>query len=135
MAVTLSRSSRQDTFTANCPSGALVGDMVYISGDQIGGFYQVGLCDIREDNKRTVGMIVEKQSPTQCTVQKSGDVTNLYSGLTPGRQIFLGLGTGARLTQIVPNYSPKVYIERAGIALASNVIDLHIEPATVRVST
>lgn len=137
MAVTLRRSAaRPSLLTADCPSGALVGDMVAITADRIGGIYQVGLCDITQAGKRAAGMVVAKQSPTRCTVQRGGEVAGLYTGLTPGRPVFLGLGTGARLVQLVPPLGayPTLYHERAGLALAGDVISLDIEPATKRVS-
>lgn len=128
MAVTLRKRTSVIEVMADCPVGAAVGDMVYASADRIAGIYQVDLCDIDQANKRPIGILRQKTSPTRCYVQTSGPLEGIYTGLTVNRHLFLGTGVGARLVQIPPMH-PSVgtrYFQIAGIALATDVFDLKL---------
>jgi len=89
------------TFSAQCLSSDAVGHVVYISGDKTGGFYQVTKVDIDDNNKMpALGIIVSKQSSTECTVQTSGRVESFTTGLTPNNYLFIS--TSSTLTQNRP---------------------------------
>ena len=133
MAVTLRRGTSKSEITADCPIGATLGDMVWVSANRIAGIYQVDLSDIDVANRRPVGMVATKSAPTRCTVHIRGIIEGIYTGLTPGRPVFLGTGTGARLVQIPPGHpsTGKRYHQMAGMALASNVVDLQMQQPLV----
>jgi hypothetical protein len=129
LSVVIRRLTAQTTFVANCPAAATLGDMVYISGPKVGDYYQVGLCDIDEYAKRTIGMVVAKESATVCNVQYSGFVSGLYSGMTPGLPLFLSVGAGGRLVQFPPLRSAvnNRYLEIVGKAASSDIVLLEIQ--------
>jgi len=134
MGVTLRRSSGPRTLVAECPAGALVGDMVYVAGDKTpGGLYLVDLCHIDFANRRPIGMLLAKSSSTIATILLDGEVQSVYSGLTPGRHLFLGTGAGARLTHSPPSrpVSGRRYLQAAGLALAADSLLLRIDPPVV----
>jgi hypothetical protein len=130
MGVTVRRRPSGETFWANCPSNILVGDMVRISGVKIGEYYQVSLCNIDAPDNRTVGMVVEKLSPVICLVRVSGVVDGVYSGLIPGKHLFIN--NNARLSHTPPPaVSSKRYVENAGMAISDNVVLLAIKAPLV----
>jgi hypothetical protein len=137
MAVTLRRITSQIEITADCPVGAVIGDMVFASSDRVGGIYQVDLCEIDSVNKRPIGMVKTKSAPTRCIIQVQGLIEGIYTGLTVGRPLFLGVGVGARLVQISPGHpnSGKRYHQIAGTALASDVISLDLQSPMVLLPT
>lgn len=130
MGVTLRRSSGPVTLSAECPLDAVVGDMVYIAGDKtLSNLYLVDLCNIDLVNRRAAGMIASKHAADKCTIQLSGEIFNVYQALTPNRPLFLGTGTGGRLTQLVPSRptTGKRYIEQAGFATSADSLFLNIQ--------
>jgi hypothetical protein len=134
MGVTLRRSGGSRTLVVECPAGALVGDMVYVAGDKTpGGLYLVDLCHIDFPNRRPVGMILQKSTSTLGTVLLDGEATSVYSGLTPGHHLFLGSGSGARLTHSPPGrpLSGKRWLQAAGVALATDALLLRIDQPVV----
>lgn len=122
-------------FQAACPSAALLGDMVYIDGERTGDIYPVRRCDISAQYQRPAGMIVFKATSTSCLVQLFGEISDIYSGLTPGGHLFLGHGAGARLTHVFPGpaTTTKLYSQLAGMALASDRLFLDIQEPIVLV--
>lgn len=133
MSVVIRRRTDQGLFVANCPASVSVGDMVYISGPQVGDYYQVSLCNIDEYGKRTAGMVVSKQTSTICAVQYSGLVSGIYTGLTPNVHMFLGENDGGRLVQFVPLRvaANDRYVEIVGKALSDDVILMEIQSPKV----
>ncbi len=128
----VSESVDLSRLNANCTVDTEIGDMVYINGDVVGGLYQVGRCNIDTIHRRPVGMVISKSTSTRCLIQRYGLLDGFYTGLTPGRHVFLGTGDGAKLTQTPPDRADSNvrYLQIAGMALASNVIDLTIlEPS------
>jgi len=72
-------------YRAVCTVSEQVGDLVYISGPMTGDKLTVRKCDPSDQNKMPAwGMIVRKDSDTDCVVQKYGFVAGVYSGLIPG---------------------------------------------------
>lgn len=126
-----------DLFLARCPPAAVVGDMVYISGERTGDVYEVDRCNITQAGKRPWGMIVSKPSADSCIVQTNGEVRGLYSSLTPGGPLFLGPGVGARLTHTPPGpaLSGRLYQQIAGQASATDRLYLGIQAPVVLVAT
>jgi hypothetical protein len=116
------------TCNAVCESTDSIGDMVYISGDVLlSGQFQVTKVDINDVSNfllkcSTIGMIVTKDSLDNCTIQVSGIVRNIYTGLTPGRYLFVG--TDARLTHtsVLRPVTGYRSAQLGGVALASDVV-------------
>lgn len=110
---------------ANCDAGVSEGDVVYVSSDKVGSYYQVAKVDI--DNTDSVqaigiGIVSSKSSSTTCTVYLSGVLPGVYSGLTPGKRLFVD--TSARLVQTPPSrpLSGKRIVQKVAYALASDTI-------------
>ena len=108
---------------ANCLATDSVGDCVYVTGDTVGGFYQVAKADPRDQLKMpSIGIITIKKSATECRVQFIGEVANVYTGLIPRSTLFVGL-TG-RLTNIVPIPASGGYafVQAMGSSVSSTVV-------------
>jgi len=87
---------------ADCPAATDVKKVVYISADEVGGVYQVDLVDIDSTTiYPALGVVIRKLSTTRCVVQIGGELVGMYSGLTPGRQLFVN--GSAELTHVVPS--------------------------------
>jgi len=83
---------------AYCFATDAVGDVVYVMGAKVGQHYQVTKVNI--DNVATmpaVGVIIQKPNATECIVQQSGIVRDIYTGMTPNKPLFVG--TNSRLTE------------------------------------
>jgi siroheme synthase len=134
MAVTIRKRSQADYIVADClvPDG--VGDMVRISADSVGGVYQVTKLDINNSPiELPVGMMVRKLTTTRCVVQLVGEVPGVYTGLLPGKQLFID--QDSRLTHVVPT-APSMGVKSvhpAAQALSSTTLLLRVQSPTVRV--
>jgi len=90
-----------ESFRAYCFNTDAVGDVVYIMGPKVGQLYQVTGADIDDISKMpAIGVLTQKSAATECLVQTSGLLVGLFSGLTPGRPLFIG--TDSRPTHTVP---------------------------------
>lgn len=121
---------------ADCDPSDAVGAAVYISGPVVGLKYQVRSTNI--DNPSMVpaiGLLIRKTSPTECIVQTSGVLHDIYTGLTPRKHVMLGEGAGAPLTQTVPPRptSGRRYFQFMGVALSDNIINIDVHPPVVRI--
>jgi hypothetical protein len=105
-------SAASEVKAANCLAADAVGDLVYVTGAEVGGRVQVSKVDIDDAAKMPVyAIIVSKQSATDCLVQLEGDVAS--AGLTPNALYFAGVdgkilegppprpGSGYRRFQVV----------------------------------
>lgn len=120
---------------AYCLPTDAVGDVVYITGDKIGERYQTTKIDI--DDISTVpgiGIIVQKTAATECVVQVSGILRDVYVGLTPNKPLFAGLD--ARLTETPPSApgSGRRAIQIIGQAIASSDLLIQPKPPIIRVA-
>ncbi len=108
--------------TVNCLITDAVGDLVYITGDPVGGLLQVTKGDPNVAGKHpVVAVIVEKITDTECTVQFDGRTPDIYVGLTSGELYWLG-ATG------VPSLSPVSAAPQAiGIAVSALSISLNFD--------
>ena len=113
---------------ANCLSTDNIGDMVYLTGPSVGGLLSVAKIDIDAiDPKYAFGMIVAKSTSTFCTVQKEGEVKDIYSGLQPGKTLWVD--HNARLNHDVPS-APGLgvrLVQRAALALDVNLLFINIQ--------
>jgi len=106
------------TQDANCTASDNAGDLIYITGPDIGGKPQVARADATANSKMpVVGMIVSKSSATECVIRSLGE-TSLLSGLTPGKYYFVTATGGVALT---PPAGPGTrYAQTVGVALSTN---------------
>lgn len=109
---------------ATCLASDDVGHAVRITGDRVGGLYQVTRADIdaaASHEARSAGLIVSKTDSTTCVVQTSGILVGIFSGLTPGRLLFVG--TDATLSTTPPSRpsSGRRTIQPLAYAVASDV--------------
>jgi hypothetical protein len=110
---------------ASCLSTDLVGNCVYISAPAVGGSYQVRTADPTNYSKMPCyGVIESKDDLTNCRVRIFGEVFYIYSGLTPGRPMFVGVD--GRLTQVPPQpaIGSSVFVQVMGGALSTDVVVL-----------
>lgn len=105
---------------ANCLSSDSVGDVVYVSGDSVGGLIQVTKADITDFHKMPgVGVIVIKSTPTDCRILRYGLLSG--SGFLPGKLHFLG--ADGRPTPTPPVATPSsgnVFVQVVGVAMDSS---------------
>lgn len=110
---------------AACTSGDAPGDVVYVNADKIGTLYTVTKVDI--DNAESwraigIGVIKSKSDLTTCKVQLGGLLVGVYTGLTPGRRMFVN--TSSKLS---PNPPPaplagRRLSQRIAYAMASDTL-------------
>lgn len=118
------------TFAANCPSGATVGDAVYVTGAKVGGVAQVATCDITSLSAMpAIGIITAKTIATDCTVQFAGEV-GIYSGLTAGTMYMVD--TDGTPTSTLPTSGSDHYIQRLGVATNTDSMLLLLSPSLTK---
>lgn len=119
---------------ADCLTTDSVGDMVHISGPGAGGRRSVTKVDIDAlDPSYTVGMIVAKATTTICTVQRAGEVKGIYTGLQPGKTLWVD--HNARLKHEVPT-APAAgvrLVQRAALALDVDLLLIDIQQPVFKV--
>lgn len=114
-----------DIIDANCLPTDSVKDVVYIAGDMGGGRYTVSKVNIAAASSiHAIGMgvIIEKGvDPTLCKVQISGIIKAVYTGLTPGKRLFVGASSQLVETPPLPSTGTSL-IQKLGYALASDAV-------------
>ena len=109
--------------SALCTAAEVVGKCVHISGDKVGRDYQVRVASPSDiATMPAVGVVVSKKSLTECTVFAFGEMEDTYSGLTPGRVMFVGDDGSLVATPPVPPLGASVYIQSMGIAYGSSAM-------------
>lgn len=134
MAVSIRKRAISELVQADCQASDEVKDTVYISADKVAGVFQVQKIDITAfPTQLLLGVIINKATTTRCTVQVGGQVAGLYTGLTPGKALFVG--TDSKLTHAVPT-PPATGVKsvyHAAMALASDVLLLNAQvPSKMR---
>jgi len=120
----------------NIPAGKSirVGDMVRISAAAVGGVYQVTKVDIvASPTELPLGMVISKLTTTRCVVQVGGEVVGIYSGLIPGKQLFID--SAGKLSHAVPNHpvTGVKSVHPAAQALSTDALFLRIQvPSIIR---
>lgn len=118
--------------TAVCDSADAPGDLVVVAANRSGNDYVVARTDMGQPGaKPAVGCIIAKLSSTRCVVQLEGEVKSVYSGLVPGKPLFVGLNS--RPTHIPPSPAPggQAYLQIVGVALAEDVLLLQVDKSMV----
>ena len=132
MAVTVYKQGVTQYEVADCPAGAAVGELVYFSADKVAGVYQVDVVDWDDESKMPARAMIVRKTGTRCIIQMGGNVRDVYTGLTPQSDLFVG--SSGRLTQTLPGGAvPAVRcIQRAAFALSSSVVRLTPETSMIR---
>lgn len=121
---------------ARCNTSDVVGDLVFVNGSFVGGLPNISKADV--SNRvfmPVIAVITAKSDSTHCTIQFSGNVTSIYSGLTIGRVYFVGTDGRPSVTPPAAGMSGKAYVQAIGVAIDPSV--LRLNPSTemvVRVS-
>ena len=102
-------------FVAACPSTALPGTLVHpISGSGI----TVELADPHFiSNLPAAGCVISNPSPLTAVVQTAGIVSGIFTGLTPGKTLFLGKNSKPSSTAPVPTSGELLFHQPIGIAV------------------
>lgn len=105
---------------ASCVVGDAVGDCVKFTGPKVGLLYAVAKMDPLVDGENRVeAIIVKKLSDTVCVIQLHGPVTGVLTGLTSGRDYFVGSNSKVTLTPALPPPSGTAYVQFVGVAIDS----------------
>lgn len=131
---TVSLTSGGEQFLeAYCFSTDKVGDVVYIMGDRVGYHYQVTKVNVDSiTNASAVGIIVGKYSATDCVVQRSGLVEDLYVGLTPQELQFIGVDSRLQHVPPAPPLTGRRIVQCIAQAMASNVLLIDVKSPIIR---
>lgn len=135
MAVNIRKRAQAERVVADCLVADAVGDMVRISADEVGGVKQVTKLDITNSSVQLpLGMVILKLSTTRCVVQVGGEILGIYTGLTPGKQLFIN--NVSRLTHVVPTHpsSGVKSVHPAAQALSTDALFLRIQVPTKMVA-
>lgn len=125
----------REPIQAICLVTDAIGHAVYVSGDKVAGLLQVTRADVDNPGKMpAIGLIVDKLGATDCLVQLEGEVTGIYSGLTPNQSLFVG--TDGMLTHTRPARpgTGSRYVQVLARALATDVLYLMLESPKVLVA-
>lgn len=121
--------SRGRYFAANCSSTDINGQFVYITGPSIGGLPQVTKVDISTSGMYpAVGVLIEKNTPTRCTVHVIGEFAVSPANLIPGKPYFIG--SDSMLTHIPPValVGGFVAVQAVGTAIDYGRLLLNVHP-------
>ena len=127
-----SRRRSTDLLFADCDAVDVVGDVVRVIGDAVAGVYQSGKINLDDSAKHLVfGVVVQKLTSTRCVVQTSGEIRDVYTGLTPGKVLFVNMAS--RLSHTVPTHptSGTRVLLPAALALSSAALLLQPQVPTV----
>jgi hypothetical protein len=123
VAVSISRRAAAELVPADCLASDEVRHVVRVTADAVGGVYQVEKLDIVNPTVQPAfGVIVSKETSTRCTVQVSGLLSGIYTGLLAGRPLFVG--DDSKLTHSVPTRpaTGMKLLYHAALALSDDVL-------------
>ena len=115
-----------------CLSTDAVGMPMCVRGDRIGDRWRVTQADPHDGSKMVaVGILLSKSTPTVGLMQLSGTITTLFTGLVPGKPLFVSPGG---LSQDAPSIGVGGYsiVQIVGVAVASDVVLLDLGTMTVK---
>lgn len=102
-----------------CASSIAVGNVVYLSAVST-----VALANATDATKLAIGIVLSKNSSTQCVVQYEGENSSL-SGLTVGAIYYLGLTDGT-MTTVAPTTIGNI-VQKLGFAKNSTTLVIEID--------
>jgi hypothetical protein len=121
-------------FRASCGTSVDVGDVVYLTGNIVGGLPEVDTVDIDASGENPgVGVVLKKRTSTICIIQVSGIIRNVYTGLTPGNLLFVA--PGGSITGSIPSApsAGRRAIQHVGSVLQTGEVLLDIKDPTYRI--
>ena len=90
---------------ATCAATDAVGDVVYVTGPEVGNLLQVGALEVTSStDPAPAGIITRKIDATTCVVQLHGPTTAMFAGLSPGEVYFVGFDALPTLTPAVGSH-------------------------------
>lgn len=109
-------------FPATCSALDHIGHFVYLYAPTV--VRTVDITDLRKT--QTVGVIVTKSSPTDCVVQRRGEVVGLFAGLSPGARVMID-ETGSPTIGFTRPVTGMKWLQWVGVATAldSLVLEFH----------
>ena len=111
-----------------CSASDTVGQVMYITGDKSGEKWRVAAADPTDRSKMPgLGILISKSTSTSGVLQFFGEISLVFTGLTPNAKYFVGSGGNISLTPPDPGY-----IQGIGLATASNVLFLPGDLSIIR---
>jgi hypothetical protein len=110
-----------------CTSAEQVQDCVYVYGIMVGDKIDVRKVDITDSAKiPTIGIVIEKQSTTECTVKICGEIRGLFSGFTPGAQLVVGTDSKPTRPGLLSATAP-YFIQVIGVATDTDSLVVQVD--------
>ena len=122
-------------FRASCGAAVGVGEVIYLTGNIVGGLPEVDTVNIDANGENPgIGVVLKKRTTTICIIQVSGIIRNIYSGLTPGE--FLFVAPGGSITGSTPSApsAGRRAIQHVGSVLQTGEVLLDIRDPTYRIA-
>lgn len=129
MAVLVGKSASADYLTANCKPSDSVGDCVYILSDKVGQNYQVTKVDIDSgapEAKIAIGILKSKSASNVCIVHLLSKLTGVFTGMTPGRLLYVGIDSKPTETAPLPPVTGTRVLQVIGYSISST--ELFVNP-------
>jgi hypothetical protein len=114
-------ASQPGVYTAACPALALAGDLVRpVASTETA----VDFVDVTDLTKMpAIGVVTSKPSSTTATVQTSGIVTGVFSGLQPGKRYFSGKNSRPALAAaLIPGPGELLFHQPIGLAIDYSIM-------------
>jgi len=106
-------------FEADCLAGDIVGSFVYTTGLEVAGIPQVTTVDITDENTMpSVGVIIEKSTPTRCVVQGLTGETTVIPTIPNSRYWISKTGVATNIPPF-PNAGEIVILQVVGVGIES----------------
>ena len=120
---------------ADCTVAELVGEMVYITGNEVAGVLQVAKCDITDKAKSIAwGMIISKPTTTTAKVVRIGDIEYVGSAFTAGEAVVVDTDSKPTTTAPVPGTGVTYYLQDLGVAIAVDKFSLNPSSQLLKVT-
>ena len=123
-----SNSNQKNILLCNCTSDELVGNFVYLHSIDGGGIYNVrrASCDY-VDKMPSIGVIVKKNSSTECFVQTSAIVRDIFSDLSIGKTYKIDSDGGIVVPAPSPGINGYSMIQFIGLSYNNDSLSLSID--------
>lgn len=123
-----SNSNQKNILLCNCTSDEVVGNFVYLYSVDVDGIYNVrkASCDYI-DKMPSIGVVIKKNSSTECFVQTSGVVRDVFSDLSFGKTYKIDNDGG--ITDLAPSPGVNGYsmVQFIGLSYDVDSLSLSIE--------
>lgn len=120
-------------YDANCLVTDSPGDGVYCTGEPVGTQYQVTKVNIDSPIAResiAFALIVSKSSDTDCVIVVAGMVVGLFTSLTPGLRMFVGVDGALQQGPPTRPSSGTRIVQEMGYVVGANVVSVQRRQVT-----